>query len=170
MKMVSRIFQLVKLPCLLITLSIVSSVATQAQTISEEPKTQAISANPFGLMVEFFNAEYERVVSKTSTAGIGGSTFFGGDAYVNADVFWRFYPGANPLSGFTFGLKVGLTKWGSAGTSLGAGFDVNQSWLLGKKQNYYVGIGFGMKRMIVSSTDYDAILPTFRVINIGRVF
>ncbi|MEX0891609.1 MAG: hypothetical protein WEB88_05505 [Gemmatimonadota bacterium] len=39
---------------------------------SQEARTshqQVISANPFGLLLEFFNAEYERGVSRTGTMG-----------------------------------------------------------------------------------------------------
>ena len=45
-----------------------------AQQRTEPEKQNVISANPFGLLFEFFNAEYERVISPTSTIGFGGST------------------------------------------------------------------------------------------------
>ena len=38
-------------------------------------RQQVISANPFGLLVDFFNVEFERKVSRSTTAGIGGSYF-----------------------------------------------------------------------------------------------
>src|SRR5690606_38850798 len=78
---------------------------------------QVISANPFGLLLEFFNAEYERIVSESATAGVGGSTFSADDdRYVNADVFWRFYPGGEPLDGWAFGAKAGITSVADQGT------------------------------------------------------
>ena len=67
-----------------------------AQQSTESGMQQVFSANPFGLLMEFFNAEYERVISENSTAGFGGSTISifppeqeGDQRYVNADVFWR---------------------------------------------------------------------------------
>jgi hypothetical protein len=134
---------------------------------------QVISANPFGLLLEVFNAEYERIVTESSTAGFGGSTFSAEDLrYVNADAFWRFYPSGRPLDGWAFGAKVGVTRLSDAGTHFGYGFDVNRSWLLGQNDNFYVGIGFGLKRLVGVSDDSDAwsYIPTFRLVNIGIAF
>lgn len=144
------------------------------------PHKNVISANPFGLLLEFFNAEYERAVGESSTIGIGGSTFsteddelLGDERYINADVFYRFYPSGRPLDGWAFGAKVGVTDVTDAGTYAGFGFDVNRSWLLGKRDNFYVGIGFGLKRLIgvddVDNVDLEFI-PTFRIINVGIAF
>ena len=121
-----------------------------AQQASAPIRKHVISANPFGLLLEFFNAEYERVVSTSSTAGIGGSTITSdNDRYVNVDAFWRYYPQKvpNPLNGWAFGVKVGVTSVDQE-SYLGAGFDVNRSWLLGQNDNFYVGLGFGLKRIL----------------------
>ncbi len=133
---------------------------------------QVLSANPFGLLLEFFNAEYERVVSETSTAGVGGSTVSSDDdRYVNADAFWRFYPTGSPLNGWAFGVKAGITNVSNS-TYFGYGFDVNRSWLLGRENNFYVGIGFGLKRLIgASDVDLDLkFIPTIRLVNVGIAF
>src|SRR5687768_3249433 len=50
------------------------AVPARAQEISAPPKN-VISVNPFGILIEWFNLEYERVVSESSTVGIGGSTY-----------------------------------------------------------------------------------------------
>lgn len=137
---------------------------------------QVLSANPFGLLLEFFNAEYERRVSDTATMGVGGSTIVSSDEqYVNADVFYRYYPGARAPEGWAFGAKLGLTHVPDSGTYPGIGFDVNHSWLLGKNQNFYVGLGFGLKRLLgVKEDDFvDDILefiPTLRIVNVGFAF
>ncbi|HEY0304702.1 MAG TPA: DUF3575 domain-containing protein [Longimicrobiales bacterium] len=145
------------------------------------PYKNVISANPFGLLLTWFNAEYERVVGESSTIGVGGSTFEDGDddvvdedtRYVNADVFYRFYPSGRPLDGWAFGVKAGITDVTDAGTYAGFGFDVNRSWLLGKRDNFYVGIGFGLKRLI-GVQDEDAVdlefIPTIRIVNVGIAF
>jgi hypothetical protein len=152
----------------------------RAQEVAETRAKNVFSANPFGLLFEFFNAEYERAVGESSTVGVGGSTIsddFDGteDRYLNADVFYRFYPNG-ALNGWAFGVKVGLTTIndpGNAGTYVGYGFDVNRSWLLGKGNNFYVGVGFGLKRL-VGLEDPDGIglnmIPTFRIVNIGVAF
>lgn len=134
------------LPALLCAAAATLPQPASAQQAQTQQYQQAISANPFGLLLELFNAEYERVVTQSSTAGIGGSTFSNDEdgRYVNADVFWRFYPQGTPLDGWAFGAKVGLTSVESS-TYFGYGFDANRSWLLGANNNFYVGIGFGLK-------------------------
>jgi len=150
----------------LVLIGLWTPAAAQAQ-----PYQQVISANPFGLLLEFFNAEYERVVTVSSTAGIGGSTYSPDEErYVNLDVFWRFYPSGDPLDGWAFGSKVGLTAV-EGGTYAGFGFDVNRSWLLGAQDNFYVGIGFGLKRILGSPDSVPVkFIPTFRLVNVGFAF
>lgn len=142
------------------------------------PRTQVLSANPFGLLLEFFNAEYERVVTEASTVGIGGSMFSDendtsgdDDQYVNADVFWRYYPNAIPFEGWAFGVKLGATHIDD-GTFFGYGFDVNHSWVLGRNENFYVGVGFGLKRLLgTSGEEFElSYVPTIRIVNVGIAF
>jgi hypothetical protein len=135
------------------------------------PATQVISANPFGIMLEFFNAEYERTAGESFSVGLGGSIFTSDDdTYRNLDAFWRFYPDESPtpLEGWSFGLKAGVTTLEDK-TYLGAGFDVNRSWLLGANDNFYVGAGIGLKRLI-GHGDELRIIPTIRLVNIGYAF
>ena len=145
----------------------------QAQNVPSPTYQQVISANPFGLLLDLFNAEYERSVSESSTAGIGGSAYFRTeDDYINADVFWRYYPQGDPLDGWALGVKVGVTRVGDEGTFIGAGVDVNRSWVLGKNDNFYLGLGLGLKRMYVSTdATFDLrYIPTIRIVNVGYVF
>lgn len=137
------------------------------------PYTQVISANPIGLLLEFFNAEYERVLTPYSTVGFGGS-YFGVDDdenYLNADVFYRYYPQGSALDGFAFGVKAGVTNVVDE-TYLGAGFDANYSWLLGQRDNFYVGVGIGLKRLFGTDEEEDLLsyVPTIRLVNIGYAF
>jgi hypothetical protein len=144
-----------------------------AQAQAEGLPQNAVSANPFGLLIEWFNAEYERVVSPTATAGFGGSFFSDeGDDYLNMDVFFRLYPQGAPMDGWAFGGKLGLTNV-EGGTYAGFGFDVNRSWLLGVQNNFYVGIGFGLKRLVGVGDDPDfemQFIPTIRIVNVGYAF
>lgn len=151
-----------------------------AQDVAPQRYNQVISANPFGILLELFNAEYERVVGPSSTAGIGGS-FYGLDDedYLNADVFWRYYPQGRPLQGWAFGVKVGLTRADvyvdfeeETRSYFGIGFDANHSWLLGRNDNFYVGVGFGLKRLLGTSSDEIdlSVIPTLRIINVGFAF
>lgn len=141
-----------------------------AQNFNSAPR-QVVSANPFGIMLEIFNAEYEHTAGESFTVGVGGSVFTtDNDHYRSLDAFWRFYPEPSPsaFQGWAFGLKAGVTSLNS-NTYLGAGFDVDRSWLLGKNENFYVGIGLGLKRLF----GHDAglkFVPTIRLVNIGYAF
>jgi hypothetical protein len=135
--------------------------------------TQVISANPFGLLLEFFNAEYEREFAEAMSFGFGGSFIKqDGDSYLNADVFARFYPQGRVFDGWAFGTKAGLTNVPDDGTYFGFGFDVNRSWLLGPSDNFYVGAGFGLKRLVgTGDADFSVrFVPTIRIINVGLSF
>ena len=185
-----------------------SGLPLAAQQREEFQPRNVISANPFGILFELFNAEYERVISPTTTIGFGGSTMerrnytweeppiigtddqgypiygYCGDEcetietfqYVNFDVFWRFYPGSNrtrtykaPI-GWAFGVKAGITTVDD-GTYLGYGFDLNKSWVLGPDDNFYVGLGFGLKRLAgADGEDYETLIPTIRIANVGFIF
>jgi hypothetical protein len=152
-----------------------TSAVAQSGTAAA-PHRQVISANPFGLLLEFFNAEYERVVGTSSTVGVGGSFLNNdGDDYLNADVFWRFYPSGRPLDGWAFGVKAGVTDVSNepedSSAFFGYGFDVNRSWLLGVDENFYVGVGFGLKRLFGETDELGLeIIPTIRIVNIGLAF
>ena len=164
-----------------------SGLPLAAQQREDVQPRNVISANPFGLLLEVFNAEYERVISPTSTIGFGGSTMktettdwdideVETHQYVNFDVFWRFYPGSNRTRtyrapvGWAFGVKAGIT--GVEGeTYLGYGFDLNRSWVLGPNDNFYVGLGIGLKRLVGASQDVDlTLIPTIRIANVGFIF
>ena len=154
------------------TLVMCTATPIEAQQAARPPQ-QVISANPFGLLIGLFNAEYERRVSESATAGLGGSSYSNSDDdYVNADLFYRYYPSGKPFEGWAFGVKAGVTKVTDQGTFFGFGFDTNWSWLLGKKDNFYVGAGFGLKRLYgTSDSTFDLkFIPTIRIINIGFAF
>jgi hypothetical protein len=157
-------------------------MSTASAQDAPQPYRNAISANPFGLLLELFNVEYERVVGESSTVGVGGSYYnnapdeFDPESsdvdYRNVDVFYRYYPQGRPLDGWAFGGKVGLTTVPDEGTYFGYGFDVNRSWLLGKNNNFYVGVGIGLKKLVGTSEEtFDLeYVPTFRIVNIGFAF
>ena len=149
-----------------------SAPPLNAQQSTESGAQQVLSANPFGLLLEFFNIEYERIISETTTFGIGGSFVSDDERYINADVFWRFYPGANALNGWAFGVKAGITEVSDHDTYFGYGFDVNRSWVLGPNNNFYVGVGFGLKRLYgASDQDFSLdFVPTIRIVNVGIAF
>jgi len=165
---------------LLITVAAVLLLATafpgeaeaQLPERDRHPYDQVISANPFGILLGFFNAEFERIVTVSSTAGANGSSISFDDVrYTNFDVFWRFYPSGVPLNGWAFGAMTGVTTVTDEGTYVGFGFDVNRSWLMGAHDNFYIGLGVGLKRILGSPDEVDRkFIPTVRLVNVGFAF
>lgn len=150
-----------------------SSVAQTAP----QPYDNVISANPFGILLEWFNLEYERVISESATIGAGGSIFTNDEeSYRNFDAFGRFYLRDQVLVGPMFGARLGVTDVPDQGVHFGIGFDLNWSWLMGPKDNFYIGAGFGLKRLLgVDDDDSEddsplSYIPTFRIVNVGIAF
>jgi len=153
----------------LLSLTLPTQAGAQAQEAPRSRRT-VISANPFGLLLELFNAEIEHAVSSSLTAGVGGSTVvLDGQDYRNLDAFVRFYPQGSPLQGWALGAKAGITQLPGSGTYPGFGFDVNWSTLTGADDRFYIGLGFGLKRLLVGGDEFltPQIVPTLRLVNIG---
>jgi hypothetical protein len=152
--------------------------------------SQVLSANPYGLMLELFNSEYEIRASDSITFGAGASTATvttydysaprTGDPYnwtptereeryVNGDGFVRYYPGGRAFNGFSFGLKAGFTRIPNQGSYFGLGFDANRSLML--NDHMYLGVGGGLKRLLGADKDaFDlTFIPTLRL-NVGIGF
>ncbi|BCS32066.1 hypothetical protein TBR22_A12710 [Luteitalea sp. TBR-22] len=135
--------------------------------------SQVISGNPFGFLVNLVNAEYERRAGPGVTVGVGGSRgdwgAMNGRAYVNGDVFVRYYPGGQAFKGRSFGVKAGMTQFpGDGGSYFGIGVDANQTWML--NPHFAFSTGFGLKRLIgMERNEGPLFIPTLRI-NLGIGF
>jgi hypothetical protein len=160
------------LGCLLVGLLSVSALPAWGQ---DAQRGTVVSANPFGLLFDLFNAEVERAVSETATAGVGGSTFSrSGNRYLNADLFARYYVSGSAFEGWNLGVKIGLTSISGDGvsgseTAFGYGFDINRSWLVGATEQLYISTGVGLKR-IIAGDRFVEYVPTLRIVNVGWRF
>ena len=67
--------------------------------------TNVISANPFGLLLDLFNAEYERVFTESTTIGVGGS--YGEGALIVDDKTAGYYSTAAASIGLQLGGLLG---------------------------------------------------------------
>lgn len=158
------------------------------------PKQQVLSIQPISSIVGFYSGEYERVVSQSVTLGIGASyldNFLGDNSaedphYLSTEAKLRFYPGARPLTGFSFGVTAGFTQVSSrdnfcdfstcthdrsSASGPSAGFQLDYGWLLGRNENFAVALGAGGKRLFISDHDTNATLayPTARI-SVGMAF
>lgn len=156
--------------------------AQQAGTKPPVPHDHVLSANPFLLLFEWANAEYEHKISSTGTVGLAGSWISldeGNEDYRSLNAFFRYYPQGAALTGFYFGGHGGVHHVSDVDvdvaedevTVFGLGLDVGYSWLLGANRNFYIGLGIGATRLFGGDLDDDSgTIPTIRLLNIGWAF
>jgi hypothetical protein len=149
-----------------------------AQAADTTTKRTLLSINPLGIPLEYVTAEIEQAVSARASVGITG-TYFGGfdsDASLaSTDLKLRFYPNERVLNGFSLGLGVGALRASDqviaeclpttecrfeekrrTWPTLAVYADYN--WFLGRRRDFLVGIGAGMKR-IIGDDDFDLVIP-----------
>ena len=70
---------------------------------------QVVSTNPFGAIVQWYNGEYERKISPTTTVGASASHFVEGELST-ATALARWYPQRAALDGFYLGARAGAYR------------------------------------------------------------
>lgn len=166
-----------------------------AQQLQVPAQKQALTIQPISIVVGLYSAEYERAISQSVTLGAGASYWDGfvgdqssnDDRYLSVDAKLRFYPGEQPLRGFSFGVTGGIARASTQACTLdnlggctinrdwrsgpSLGFQLDYNWLLGRRQNFVVALGVGAKRLFVNDHGDDLTLayPTGRV-SIGLAF
>ncbi|MBM4195245.1 MAG: DUF3575 domain-containing protein [Gemmatimonadetes bacterium] len=144
------------------------------------PHNQTVSANPFGLVFGWFNAEYERKLTPATTWGVSGSMFdFDLFEYRNGNALLRYYPQGAALKGFFLGGRAGVYHVAhddddpddDEATFFGAGFELGYTWLMGRDQRIGVSLGAGANRLFGSDLDGASLtIPTVRIVNVGISF
>lgn len=158
-------------PAIVTPASAQSTLAPSAPALASP--AQVISSNPFGLLIDLVNVEYERGAAEALTVGVGASRAGwgapSGRAYVNGDVFVRLYPGGRVFEGRSFGIKAGMTRFpGTGRIHFGVGVDANQTWMLSRHVAF--STGFGLKRLSgTEATGGPRLIPTLRF-NVGVGF
>jgi hypothetical protein len=189
------------------TLSLVAAVmlcsaAASAQTTPAASGTpeQTLSINPFGMMLNWYNIEYERRISSSGT--LGASVSANADwEYSNLELLARYYPQGEALRGFylggragAFGIEVTEYQFQPAPAPRnpsdrvippypvytrrkrvvpGLGLEVGYNWLLGREQRVSIGLGFGLSRLIYDRDPdwfYLQVVPHPRIVNVGIAF
>lgn len=148
-----------------------------AQDAPPPPHDDVVSANPFLLLFEWFNAEWEHRVQDNVTLGLTASYFSFDDVdYTTGSVLVRFYPQERAPSGFYLGTRAGLHRVAEDNsffdpqeeTAFGLGLDVGYTWLFGSRRNFALSLGAGVTRLF---TDVgDTFLPSIRLVNVGWAF
>jgi hypothetical protein len=158
--------------------------AAFAQTAAPPPAVpfdQVLSANPLGVVVKWFNVEYERKLGPATTFGVSAS-HFGELDLSNASLLLRWYPQQSALEGFYLGARAGAFSFKTFTYEFrsyreenrvlpGAGVELGHNWLLGPNHNVSIGSGFGLTRIATGSESYHlpSVLPMFRL-NVGIAF
>jgi hypothetical protein len=148
---------------------LVTASAAPAQTIESTragiQRVNLVSANPIGLIFEWYNGEYERAMNSTVSLAIAGSSF--GDIetddetrYSVLDGIVRYYPSGRALRGFSIGASLGFVDFSDdfdddcigcddeSGTGATIGVRGDYVWILGRDQHFAVAAGIGAKRVL----------------------
>ena len=176
------------------------SAQALAQTNATKPPVphhQIISTNPFGLLFNWFNADYERKVAPATTVGVTAA-HVGAMDYSNVAFLARWYPQRAALDGFFIGARAGayrLETYEYEYTTVtdpngrtystypsaprkrqhimpGVGIDLGYNWLLGPNQNFSIGLGFGVTRLLGNGDEFDFTMavPNMKLVSIGFAF
>ena len=163
-----------------LTLALAAAVPLEGEAQSvRDPVAQdaVISVNPFLLLAEWFNVEFEHKTGERATLGLQASLVTldaGAEEYQSVNAIYRYYPQGAALTGFYFGPRAGIFRVEDGldeATVFGAGFELGYNWLLGADANFAIGLGIGASRLFGGDLDNDsAFLPTVRLINVGWAF
>lgn len=127
-----------------------------------------VSANPIGLLFEWYNGEFEHAITPTVSLAVSGTSYDLNDArYTSVDGIARYYPSARALRGFSVGASVGFVGVNdncndsfcndndfSAAT---IGVRGDYVWILGRDQHFSVETGIGAKRILSNRSDVEGL-------------
>ena len=168
--------KLLRLSLAAVAASAVFSVSAAAQSVDGDragiPRRNLISANPIGLLFEWYNGEYERAISTTASLAVAASTFDfweDGERYTSIDGIARYYPQARALRGFSVGASLGFVDFDACddcfdddATSATIGIRGDYVWIIGRDQSFSVATGIGAKRILSNDLGTD-FLPIGRL-------
>ena len=151
-----------------------SITAQEVEPTPADAHQQLITTNPFGPIFEWYNVEYERKIRHNASIGFTASYITpGNDSLGTANAIFRFYPKGTAFKGFYVGGRTGayrVNDFDDNGTFFGAGLELGYTWLMGARQNWYVGLGIGFTRIFGGDLDGSAVIPQLRLINFGYSF
>ncbi|MEO8577643.1 MAG: DUF3575 domain-containing protein [Gemmatimonadales bacterium] len=116
-----------------------------------------ISANPIGLLFQWYNAEFEHAVAPTVSLAVAASSYdFDNARYGSVDGIVRYYPAARAVKGFSIGASVGFIDINEdpcefcsddSGSSATVGVRADYVWIIGRDQHFSAQAGVGAKRL-----------------------
>ena len=152
-----------------------ASQTAQSQQIERSgvARTNLVSANPIGLLFEWYNGELEHAFSSTASVAVAAS-IFNEDAFDDnddirmGDVIGRYYPAARALRGLSVGLSAGVLSVREATCSSFSCTDERKSsatigvrgdyvWIIGRDQHFSVATGIGARRILSDKISNDFV-------------
>jgi hypothetical protein len=163
----------------------------QSDTTTTPQRPFLITVNPLGVLVDYYNIEFERALSDVTSISLAAEHSATGDTDISAvDVRFRYYPQARVFSGLALGASLGygsfddteeysydtpngpvreVTGEDLAGPTLG--LEVNYNWLVGRDRRLFVGLGIGARRLLSGgNTSGPTIVPGGRYFGVGYTF
>ncbi|HEX2723775.1 MAG TPA: hypothetical protein VHM24_12740 [Gemmatimonadaceae bacterium] len=151
--------------CLTLTtlalLAAASPAAAQSVDASRSGiRTNLVSANPIGILFQWYNGEFEHALSPTVSLAAAGTSFDFEDVnYTAIDGIVRYYPGARALHGFSVGASAGFVRLYEEydncpqceeedESAFTVGVRTDYVWILGRDQHFTAAAGIGAKRLI----------------------
>ena len=180
-----------------LTMCSAQALAQTNATKPPVPHKQVLSTDPLSALFNAFNVDYERKVAPATTFGVSAAHVDSLD-YSNVALLARWYPQRAALDGFFIGARAGayrLETYEYEYTTVtdpngrtystypsaprkrqhivpGVGIDLGYNWLLGPKQNFSVGLGFGVTRLLGNGDEFDFMtaVPNMKLVSIGFAF
>lgn len=153
-----KVFRLALIGAAIAATATTASAQRVEETRSGVPRVNLISANPIGILFEWYNGEYERALNSTvSLAGAASAYDFDDARYGSVDGIVRYYPSGRALRGFSIGASAGFISidedfdcegCDDDGTSATIGVRADYVWILGRDQRFAAAAGIGAKRLL----------------------
>jgi hypothetical protein len=135
-----------------------------------------VSANPFLLLYQWFDAEFEHRVGAQGAVALAATqvTMDQDDRYRSLALLYRRYLQGEALVGFHLGPRVGVYRVDAGeeeGTFFGFGVELGYQWLVGVQRNFSISMGVGATHLFGSDfDDASSKVPAFRLLNVGWAF
>lgn len=153
-----------RLRSILISLALVTlATPVFSQTMESNragaPRVNLVSANPIGLLFQWYNAEFEHALNPTASLAVAGTRFgFDHFNYTAVDGIVRYYPSGRAIQGFSIGGSVGFVNASEdncnrcdTGSGATVGVRGDYVWILGRDQRFAAAAGIGAKRIFVQN-------------------
>ena len=156
-----KVFRLAIIGAAIAVTATTASAQRVEETRSGVPRVNLVSANPIGILFEWYNGEYERALSSTVSLAAAASAYdFDDERYGSVDGIVRYYPSGRALRGFSIGASVGFINVDDDyddscigcedgdGSSATIGVRADYVWILGRDQRFAAAAGIGAKRLL----------------------